>query len=149
MKKIEEMTNEELQNALDVMSTMVEAKETVEKIKTELKARKEKEVLAEQEAEANLIAIQKDILGRYFKNDRENLHFYYKVVGVVDDIAIVECFISNNDMYHRYTSKTTVDIKLLKSYKEITKEEFDKMKNSTLCKLNCGVSVWDLFPTLF
>ena len=149
MKKIQEMTNEELQNALDIMSTMEEAKTTVEKIKAEMKARKEKEALKEQEVEATLVANQKDILGRYFKDDNGNVHFYYKVIGVIDDLAIVETFTANNRYYRKYASKGTIDIKLVKSYKEIAKSEYDEMKDKMVRNLNYVTSVWDLFPTMF
>ena len=148
MKKIEEMTNEELQNALDVMSTMEEAKTTVEKIKTELNNREKQKALKAQEEEANLIASQKDILGRYFKNDGD-VHFYYKVIGVVNEMAVVEAFTTNNRYYRKYTSCSAVSIEALKQCKEITKSEYDKMKEETICKLNCTSSIWDLFPTMF
>ena len=141
MKKIQEMTNEELQNALEVMSTMEEAKTTVEKIKAEMKTRKEKEALKEQEAEATLVAEQKDILGRYFKNDLHGLHFYYKVNGVYNDWALVECFTTNNN--RRYTSDTRVRISLLKSYTETTKAEYDAEKKQLLENIS---SIFDLFP---
>ena len=141
MKKIQEMTNEELQNALEVMSTMEEAKTTVEKIKAEMKTRQEKEALKEQEAEATLIAEQKDILGRYFKNDLHGLHFYYKVTGVYNDWALVECFTTNNNRH--YTSDTRVRMSLLKSYTETTKAEYDAEKKQLLDGIN---SLLDLFP---
>lgn len=143
MKKIQEMTNEELQQALEVMSTMEEAKTTVEKIKAEMKARQEQEALKVQEAEANLIAEQKDILGRYFKDESGNVHFYYKVIGVINDNAIVEVFTGNNKYYRKYTSNATITIKLLTSYKEITKAEYDEMKENTVCKLNYN-SIFEL-----
>ena len=105
--------------------------------------RKEKEALKVQEAEANLIAEQKDILGRYFKDESGNVHFYYKVIGVVNDNAIVEVFTGNNKYYRKYTSNATITIKLLTSYKEITKAEYDEMKENTVCKLNYN-SIFEL-----
>lgn len=149
MKKIEEMTNEELQNALDVMSGMVEAKATVEKIKAELKARKEKEDLERKEAEAkreaeeakvenDIVEKQKSVLGKYFKKVfydtnylKPTVHYtvYYKVIGVYDDKAIVS-FIKKYE-HSEIVSKAVsfVNISELldtkEHYEEISRKDFN------------------------
>lgn len=127
MKKINEMTDQELVKAIETLKDVEEMKTVVEQLKAEQVARekaaeakrldeekKRKEFEAKRQAEnakkeQDLVEKQKAVLGKYFKHTVYDTNYkqpvqlytvYYKVVGVYNDKAIVE---GVKSYVHEYT----------------------------------------------
>ena len=127
MKKINEMTDQELVKAIETLKDVEEMKTVVEQLKAEQVARekaaeakrleeekKRKEDEAKRQAEdakkeQDLVEKQKAVLGKYFKHIVYDTNYkqpvqlytvYYKVVGVYGDKVIVE---GVKSYVHEYT----------------------------------------------
>lgn len=145
MKKINEMTDAELQERIDFLkeidsplTTELYAALWNEKVARE-KARKEQEEKEKAEREKKAIADaeevkknekelrrkQHNVLGKYFKLGNGDV--YYKVVGVVGDQAFLECVCKYQAGTYSssYTTHFTRSIdSLLENGVEVTEEEY-------------------------
>lgn len=143
MKKINEMTDAELQECIDFLkdidspsTTELYAELWNEKVAREKarkeqeekeKAEREKKALADaEEAKKNkkeLLRKQHNVLGRYFKLGDGDDDVSYKVVGVVGNQAVLECVCKYQT--GTYTSHLTRTIdSLLKNAVEVSEEEY-------------------------
>ena len=130
MKKINEMTDQELAKAIETLKDVEEMKTVVNQLKEEQVARekaaeakrleeekKRKEDEAKRQAEnekkeQDLVEKQKAVLGKYFKHIVYDTNYkqpvqlytvYYKVIGVYNDKAIVEgvkSYVHEYTVYH-------------------------------------------------
>lgn len=164
MKKINEMTDAELQERLDLLkeidspsTTELYAELFNEKVARE-KARKEQEEKEKAEREAKALADaeeakknekelrrkQHDVLGKYFKLGDGDV--YYKVVGVVGNHALLECVCKYQvgTYSSSYTSHITRSLDTLLKYgTEVSEEEYLEQANKS--GLNLVASTKDLY----
>ena len=145
MKKINEMTDAELQERMDFLkeidspsttelySELWNEKVAREKARKEQeekeKAEREKKALADAEeakkSKKELLRKQHNVLGKYFKLGDGDV--YYKVVGVVGNQAVLECVCKYQAGTYSgsYTSHFTRTIdSLLKNAVEVSEEEY-------------------------
>lgn len=106
MKQINEMTDAELQERLEVLKGLAGAEELCAKIEAELKAREDaryaKQVENQKEAEKALRRKQHDVLGKFYRVGKT----HYKVVGVLFDKVFLECVAVCNVRGYEGTCKT-------------------------------------------
>ena len=147
MKKINEMTDAELQERIDFLKEIDSpstaelcaelwnekaAREKARKEQEEKeKAEREKKLLADAEeakkSKKELLRKQHNILGKYFKLGDGDDDECYKVVGVVGNQAVLECVCKyqTGTYSSSYTSHLTRTIdSLLKNAVEVSEEEY-------------------------
>lgn len=127
MKQINEMTDAELQERLEVLKGLAGAEDLCAKIEAELKsreeARKAEQVENQKEAEKALRRKQHDVLGKFYRLGK----VHYKVVGVLFDKVFLECVAVCNVRGYEGTCKTytarQIDT-LLSEGVEVTEAEY-------------------------
>ena len=147
MKKINEMTDQELVKAIETLKDVEEMKTVVEQLKAEQTAREkaaetkrleEEKKRKEEEAKRNaedakkeqdLVEKQKAVLGKYFKHTVYDTNYkqpvqlytvYYKVVGLYGDKVIVEgvkAYVHEYTVYRSFIT-TFVELKDLSDAKD-------------------------------
>ena len=141
-KKLNEMTNQELEEAIKQMKAEQEARAKAEEEKRraeEEAKRKEEEAkrVAEAEKEASeLVEKQKAVLGKCYKHTVTRKYpasqyvTYYKVVGVYENLAIVSAV----KRHENYISRSTdyVPLNAFEGYEVISRAEFEKEYNNSL-----------------
>lgn len=158
MKKINEMTDRELKEALATLNKidLGEITDLSAKICTELERRKneaerkEKERIRQEEERLErlaksaeeerqkLVASQIKVLGKYFKEEKDGHTKYYKVIGVNGRRAIVD---EVTETVGEYRTSNTIDentyvlISTLLACKEIGYDVYNKVLNKTEDKL--------------
>jgi len=152
-KDFTKMTDQELAEAMEQMKAEqdVRAKAAEEKRKAEEEAKRKAEEAkrqAEEEKKSKaLVEMQKTALGKYFKYVVYDVNYkyptplyttYYKVIGVYEDKAIVECVKKNSYIGSSiFVSFVTLeDILNPKDYKIITCEEYENEYKSVNATFN-------------
>lgn len=154
MKKFNEMTDQELVDAMNQMKAEQEArtkaaeekrKADEEKRKAEEEAKRKADEKKQREADAKkeseLVEKQKEVLGKYYKKtiyDTDYLYptvkytHYYKVIGVYENLVMVSDVSVRGNYVSRSISYLNIDDLFAKPgegnryyYKPITREEFE------------------------
>jgi hypothetical protein len=159
MKKISEMTDKELQDILTTLEkiesneigglaveihTELDRRKKEQERKIQEKQRQDQERKAqlarkEEEERVNLLIKQRDILGKYFVKEEDDVFKYFQVKGVDCDYAIVTqlTLLKNCDAkFCKQELGKYVKIDALSKYKEVTRSEYDKVANSNDLKYN-------------
>ena len=139
MKTIKEMTNSELFNLLETVKLVssADAKKLYLEVKQEIDDRvKEDERRKQQELDEKrkkreeqkntLIYLQKQVIGKYFTEKGDNKQYFYEVIGVLKEKAIVNFIEVNGETLTKRFINHYVMIEDLIKCKEISLDEFIK-----------------------
>lgn len=178
MKKINEMTDQELVKAIETLKDVEEMKTVVEQLKAEQVVRektaeakrleeenKRKADEAKRNADAekeenDLVEKQKSVLGKYFKRTLYDVNYktpvelytaFYKVLGVYENLVVVSVVKRHNNYVSRSTEYLPLNdlIKVDgKDFKVSTRLEYNEQYKNSLDGI--GSLIADLFkPFIF